>query len=93
MESRRSTYSVNKLKRFHKLSKSKVKKRITKDIYRLCPECGNFAHLSLGQIYCVNCGAKMIDRCFRCGEPIIYPTARFCPICGEGYLKDKRGER
>ncbi|CUS96430.1 zinc ribbon domain-containing protein [Candidatus Chrysopegis kryptomonas] len=67
--------------------KSAVKTKVLKDRYMLCPECGNFAHISLGQVYCIVCGAKMIDRCPRCEELIIYPTAKFCPVCGEKLVK------
>ncbi len=63
-------------------------KKIKKDFFLICPKCGNFAHFSLGQIYCVNCGTKMIDRCSKCGERIIYPTARYCPMCGVNYSKE-----
>jgi len=59
--------------------------KVIKDRYRLCPKCGNFAHFSLEQFYCVVCGTKMIEECKRCKEPIIYPTSKFCPICGENY--------
>jgi hypothetical protein len=35
--------------------------------------------------YCGVCGEKLIDHCPRCHEPILYPTAKFCPLCGERY--------
>ena len=59
------------------------KTKVMKDRYRLCPECGNFSHVSLNHIYCTVCGTRLIDRCPGCEEPIIYPTAKFCPVCGE----------
>ena len=34
--------------------------KVIKDRYRLCPKCGNFAHFSLEQFYCMVCGTKMI---------------------------------
>ncbi len=55
------------------------------DAYRLCPFCGVSEELSSGEIYCRRCGAKMIQRCTECNEPIYYPTARFCPSCGQEY--------
>lgn len=64
---------------------SYLSEKILKDRYRLCPNCGNFAHFSLRQFYCIVCGTKMIEECPKCKEPIIYPTAKFCPICGESY--------
>lgn len=54
----------------------------TFDGYRLCPQCGNYSHVSEGQSYCGLCGTKLLGACPRCGSAIHYPTARFCPDCG-----------
>jgi predicted amidophosphoribosyltransferase len=53
--------------------------------YKLCPGCWNFYPLTEDQIYCITCGEKLIEECSKCHTPIFYPTARFCPQCGEGY--------
>jgi predicted amidophosphoribosyltransferase len=57
-------------------------KRIVQERYRLCGQCGNFCGVSENQIYCMICGEKLMEECPRCKEPIVYPTARFCPACG-----------
>ncbi len=58
------------------------KHRVVQDRYRLCGQCGNFCSTSENQTYCMICGEKLMDECPRCKEPIVYPTARFCPACG-----------
>jgi len=63
----------------------KVLNESQKDLYRLCPRCGNFVHISQPDVFCIVCGEKLITECRHCGEPIRYPTAKFCPVCGEGY--------
>jgi len=55
------------------------------DPYRLCPSCGNFSGIGENHQFCTVCGEKLIEACLKCGEPIHYPTAKFCPKCGEGY--------
>ena len=50
--------------------------------YHLCPSCGNFAASEERESYCMVCGATLISSCPGCHEPIIHPTARFCPRCG-----------
>jgi hypothetical protein len=50
--------------------------------YRLCPQCGNYSHVSEGQSYCGVCGTKLIEECPRCHAAVHYPTARFCSDCG-----------
>jgi len=56
--------------------------KVPKDRYKLCPSCGNFARVEELQTFCMVCGNRMIHECPECHEPIIYPTARFCPVCG-----------
>ena len=56
--------------------------KVSKDRYKLCPSCGNFARVEEVQTFCMVCGERMIHECPNCHEPIIYPTARFCPVCG-----------
>ena len=58
------------------------------DLYKLCPRCGNFSHINEKQNFCQVCGELLIDKCPHCREPIYYPTARFCPVCGERYRKE-----
>ena len=58
------------------------KTRIVQERYRLCGQCGNFCSVAENQIYCMICGEKLMEECPRCKEPIVYPTARFCPVCG-----------
>jgi hypothetical protein len=50
--------------------------------YRMCPSCGHFCLIDEPQEYCMLCGTTMISECPECIEPLIYPTARFCPACG-----------
>ena len=59
------------------------------DAYRLCPKCGNFVNISQPDEYCIVCGEKLITECPNCKESIRYPTAKFCPVCGERYKKPK----
>jgi predicted amidophosphoribosyltransferase len=65
-----------------KLGSNQESTHVVRERYRLCPSCGNFAGLSERQSYCMMCGATLIDKCPGCNEPILYPTARFCPLCG-----------
>ena len=60
---------------------------VLKERYMLCPSCGNFAHYSQKQVFCIFCGEKLIEECPDCREPIIYPIAKFCPACGTGLVK------
>jgi len=50
--------------------------------YKLCPKCGNFSHVSEGQVFCTLCGEKLIQNCPNCNMEIIYPTAKHCHKCG-----------
>ncbi len=59
------------------------------DCYALCPVCGNFAHLSERQTFCIVCGEQMINACPQCKTWIYYPTARFCPECGKQLTGEK----
>jgi rRNA maturation endonuclease Nob1 len=64
-------------------SKTKiVTVHVKRDRYKLCPKCGNFSHFTEPQDFCMVCGTKFLTECFTCHEPIIYPTATFCPACG-----------
>lgn len=60
---------------------------VEKERYKLCSVCGNFVSLSEKDQFCVICGAKLIDECPNCREPILYPVARFCPSCGQRLVK------
>lgn len=60
--------------------------------YRICRSCGNFSRVDEGQIYCVVCGEKLIEKCPNCSAPIIYPTGRFCHKCGNEYRARKSVE-
>jgi predicted RNA-binding Zn-ribbon protein involved in translation (DUF1610 family) len=66
---------------------------VRKERYKLCPSCGNFAHMAQRQEYCTVCGEKLIAECGNCREPIVYPTARFCPACGCALVKPKAATR
>ena len=67
--------------------------RVTHERYRLCGQCGNFSDVSEGHTFCILCGAKLMEECPRCKEPIIYPTARFCPACGERLVSEENSTR
>ena len=62
---------------------------VIKERYKLCPACSNFIYYSARLSFCTVCGGKLIDECPQCQAPIIYPTARFCPVCGAGLLAAK----
>ena len=62
-----------------------MKVKTIKTCYKLCPSCGNFTVSKDEDVFCIVCGEKLIDECPHCKEPIIYPTAKFCPVCGSGY--------
>ncbi len=65
-----------------------------RDRYKLCPSCGNFLPCSARGEYCMVCGEKLIDECPHCKEPILYPTARFCPVCGTSLVSmDEEGAK
>ncbi|PYE49988.1 double zinc ribbon protein [Deinococcus yavapaiensis KR-236] len=51
--------------------------------YRLCPRCLRAVPLHSREQYCVNDGARLLEGCPRCGEPITSPYAHFCARCGE----------
>lgn len=59
-----------------------TKTRVERERYMLCPLCGNFSACAERLSFCLACGTKMIDACPRCHEPILYPTGKFCPMCG-----------
>lgn len=61
--------------------------RVRRDRYKLCSNCSNFSHFTETQEYCVVCGTKFISECQRCREPILYPTATYCPACGGRLVK------
>ncbi len=58
-----------------------------RDRYKLCPNCSNFSHISEPQEFCMVCGTKFILECHECHEPILYPTAIYCPACGGKLVK------
>lgn len=58
------------------------RRQAVRDRYKLCPSCGNFSAYSSRGEFCIVCGEKLIDQCPHCREPILYPTAKFCPVCG-----------
>jgi predicted amidophosphoribosyltransferase len=57
-------------------------KLVIKTRYKLCPSCRNFVVFSEDQVFCIVCGEKLLEECPTCSEPILYPTARFCQVCG-----------
>lgn len=65
--------------------------QVKRDRYKLCSNCGNFSHFSEPQDFCMVCGTKFMSACWNCHEPILYPTARYCPACG-GQLVNKNNE-
>ncbi len=56
---------------------------VLKERYRVCPACGYFVDWSTKDEFCIQCGSRLIEECGQCREPIIYPLAKFCPVCGE----------
>ena len=59
------------------------KHQVVQERYKLCGHCGNFCGVAENQVYCIVCGEKLMEECPQCKEPIVYPTARFCPVCGK----------
>ena len=68
------------------------KTNVIRDRYKLCAKCGNFSHFAEQQNFCMVCGAKFLSECPRCSEPILYPTAVYCPLCGENLVGIKSGK-
>ncbi len=60
--------------------------KVTRDRYAICPSCAYFSHSTEHLTYCILCGTKMVCECSECLEPILYPTAKYCPSCGVSYL-------
>ncbi|MDL1894572.1 hypothetical protein FBQ87_17040 [Sphingobacteriales bacterium CHB3] len=61
---------------------------VVRSRYKLCPHCGNFSEFSAEHIFCIVCGVKLLEECKQCREPIIYPTARYCPACGTQLVRN-----
>jgi RNA polymerase subunit RPABC4/transcription elongation factor Spt4 len=66
--------------------KDPIEGYVVKERYKLCQSCSNFIYYSSREIFCTVCGGKLIEACPQCQEAIIYPTARFCPVCGTALL-------
>lgn len=67
------------------LSKHMPEEKVIRDRYAICPCCDYFSHSAEHVAYCILCGAKMSIECAECLEPILYPTAKYCPSCGVPY--------
>jgi len=61
----------------------------SKETISICLQCG---YLSVRQKekYCPGCGAVLVQKCQRCGEPIEHPMAQYCAVCGEKYALKQR---
>ncbi len=59
-----------------------VKTRVQRECYMVCPVCGNFSASAELLNFCLACGTKLINACPQCHEPILYPTGKYCPVCG-----------
>ena len=69
-----------------KLSSQRIPEyKITRDTYTICQSCSYFSLSFEKHKFCILCGGKMTAECAECFEPILYPTARFCPSCGTPY--------
>ncbi|MFH1197468.1 MAG: hypothetical protein V1720_17340 [bacterium] len=53
--------------------------------YKLCPKCDYFCNTKEEKNYCPNCGTKLKTECDVCRNPITYPYAKYCGICGSPY--------
>jgi len=60
---------------------------VVREKYKICMQCGNFSHFSENVEFCILCGFRLIDECPECREPILYPTALYCPVCGRALRK------
>jgi predicted amidophosphoribosyltransferase len=70
-----------------------MKVKTIKTCYKLCPACGNFTVVGGQDVFCIICGEKLIEECPNCKEPIIYPIAKYCPVCGTGFSKNNLTKR
>ncbi|RKY56313.1 MAG: hypothetical protein DRP89_01605 [Candidatus Neomarinimicrobiota bacterium] len=70
-----------------------MKKEVTDQKYKICPNCSFFCSISESDEYCSLCGAKLIDICLNCGESITNPYAQFCKYCGAQYPGRKKDEK
>lgn len=50
--------------------------------YRLCPVCLRAVPTRSPERFCVNDGARLLERCPACEAPITSPYARHCGECG-----------
>ena len=73
------------------MSAQTEKREVFRPRYMVCPSCGNFNLYNEKEIYCIVCGEKYIGECPKCKEIILYPTLRYCPVCGEN-IRKKVGE-
>lgn len=64
--------------------------KVLKQIYKICPNCGNFKVLNEKDTFCNICGKKYLLDCPKCHEVIIYPILTLCPVCGEKYFDKKK---
>jgi len=61
-----------------------------KEAISICAKCG-YLTVRQKEKYCPSCGAALIQKCHRCGEPIEHPMAQYCAVCGEKYaLKERK---
>jgi len=65
---------------------------------KICPQCwipGTEAEvlwLDSRSKFCFLCGTELHDRCDRCQHPIESLKHQFCPICGQPYKREARGD-
>ncbi len=50
--------------------------------FLLCPTCSRSVPAHTQENFCPNDGAKLLEACPSCAQPILTPFARFCAGCG-----------
>lgn len=53
--------------------------------YQLCPVCFRAVPGEIGEKFCPNDGARMLEVCQNCKTPIASPYARYCVKCGMSF--------
>lgn len=60
--------------------------------YRLCPRCGRAVSATTHEVFCINDGERLLERCLHCQAKIRSPHAQFCSACGVAYVEARAQE-
>lgn len=56
--------------------------------YKICTQCNYYCRIEEKDEYCSLCGARLIEKCDKCGETVDNPYAEYCKSCGKKYRND-----